>query len=531
MQTTTTISSGRLEGVRCRGGVVFRGVPFASVTPGDGRFRAPGPAASWTGTRRADQRGRAAPQRAALSRRLHRYSAVPAAGWSEDCLHADVYTPDCARRGLPVMLWIHGGGYSHGSGSFWIYGGDRLCARGDVVVVAVNYRLGAFGNADLRWLHGSDAEANVGLRDQLAALRFVRDEIEAFGGDPGNVTLFGQSAGAMSIGALMAAREARGLFHRAVLQSGAARNVHPPAEARRVAEQLLGELGIDPDRRDALARLRATPAEALLGAQLAVAARIRLPLGMLAWQPCADDALLPRTPEDALRAGAETPVPLLVGTNRDEWKMFTATDARRRQLDERTLRDYLGRTLERDGVAGRVDVDDVLSVYASDADTGARRSPADVWMAFQTDRVFRCPAVELADARAAQGVPTWLYRFDRAPAALRERVGACHSLELPFVFGTLRSPALRAAFAWPPAALRLSDEMQDAWIAFARHGDPTAVEAPSGPGGWTRYRGADDEARVFGGRVGAVPAAAAATRRLWARLSPPPPASTRAAPA
>lgn len=516
VQNSTSIRSGRLEGERRGDVAVFRGVPYATVNASDGRFRRASRVESWSGTRVAVRKGPVAPQRSALPRRMHRYSAVPAAGWDEDCLSVDVFTPGCELHGLPVLVWIHGGGFSHGSGSFWIYDGGRLAARGGVVVVAINYRLGALGNLDLRWLDptGSGFEANVGLRDQLDALRWVRDEIEAFGGDPGNVTVFGQSAGAMSIGALLDAPEARGLFERAILQSGAARNVHAPDDARRVAEAFVIELGLDPDAGDTPARLRRTAPAELLRAQQAVGARIRLPLGMLAWQPCVDGGLLGAAPSEAIADPSVPAVPLLIGVNRDEWKMFTATDARRRRLDASTLRGYVARTLGRDRVDGEVDVDEVLDLYTSDPETGTARKPADAWVAFQTDRVFRRPAVELADAYAARGAPTWFYRFDRAPVVMADRIGACHALELPFVFGTLRSPALRLAFAWPAGAHQVSDRMQAAWVAFARGGDPN--DGSGDP--WPRYRNGDGRARVFGGRDVEAAAATEPIRRLWSRL-------------
>lgn len=527
MKTHTMLRAGRLAGETSRSGVVFRGVPYASVTPGAGRFREAGPVTAWRGTRSATRRAPAAPQRAALPAWLRWSSAVPPGGWDEDCLSLDVYTPGCHRRGLPVMVFLHGGAFSHGSGGFWIYRGDRFAAR-NVVMVSIHYRLGAFGNLDLRWLDPDSTVANVGLRDQIAALRFVRDEIEAFGGDPGNVTVFGQSAGAMSIAALLACPAARGLFHRAILQSGAARNVHGEDAARAVADRLLEELGITVQGREAVARLRAVPAGALLRAQQAVSIGHRLPLGMLPWQPCVDGDLLPEDPLAAVRRGAADEMPLLVGVTRDEWKMFTATDPRRRNLDEPTLRGYLARTLERDGLADETDVDEVLGAYAHDPERDTDRPPADVWVAFQGDRVFRRPAVDLADAHAARGGRTFFYRFDRAPSIARDRVGACHAIELPFVFGTIRAPLLRAAFAWPPDAVALSNRMQAAWVELARAGVPGADRTTA----WPRYVAGEGLARVLGGRVAAAPAAPDGLRRFWSKLSPPTrEVATRAAPA
>lgn len=525
MGAQVTIRCGRIEGERFDGGVAFRGIPYATFVAGDGRFRAALPVQAWRGVRDARRPGPAAPQQAGLPRWLRRYGAVPAAGWSEDCLTLDIHTPACDDRGRPVLVFLHGGAFSHGSGSFWIYSGERFARRGDVVVVSIQYRLGAFGNLDLRWLGGEDVVANVGLRDQLAALAFVRDEIAAFGGDPTNVTVCGQSAGAMSLGALLGSRAATGLFRRAILQSGAARNVHDEAASRGVAARWLDELGVAPDGPATIRRLRALPAGELLRAQHVVSARHRLPLGMLAWQPALDGDLLTAPPLDAI-ARAEGPgVPLLIGTNRDEWKMFTATDARRRRLDASTLRRYLGRTLERDGLDGSTDVDEVLEVFGRDPETARPRRPGEIWEAFQGDRVFHRPAAELALAHAARGASVHFYRFDRAPALFAARVGACHAIELPFVFGTVRAPLLRAAFARPTDPVALADEMQDAWIGFARSGDPGGGDA----GPWPAIGSMGDPVRVFGGAIRSTGLAPAALRRFWAKVSGPGPASNREA--
>ena len=520
MKTTITTRSGRLEGEEQKGVVVFRGVPFASASAGEGRFRAPQVVTPWSGTRLARRSGAAAPQGAMLSRLIPNYSAVPAAGWAENCLHAEVYTPACDRRRRPVMLWIHGGGYSTGSGSFWIYDGSRLARRGDVVVVAINYRMGVFGNLDLSWTGSEVTDTNVGVRDQLAALRWVRDEIEAFGGDPENVTLFGQSAGAMSIGNLMASPEAEGMFHRVILQSGAMRHVHDADEGRRIAHEVILQLGLDPDQNNVVEKMRALSAETLLEAQQAMRFRLKLPIGTLAWQPTVDGDLLPRRPLDLIRSGGAVCCPMLIGVTRDEWKMFTAADARRRKLDEPMLRDYLVQTLERDAISGRVDVDDLLDHYGHDREKGTRRGLIEIWEAFQSDRVFRRPAIEMADAYAEGDAPTWVYRFDRAPSVLSERVGACHAIELPFLFGTLRHPFLRAAFAWPPDALKLSDAMQDAWAHFAHHGRPNDEFASQSEASWPQYRSGEGELRILGGREKRAPAADDLERQFWERLTP-----------
>ena len=240
MSESVLTPSGRLSGTRRRGRVVFRGIPYAQPPVGALRFRAPLPVKPWSGEREAVRFGPSAPQVGAENPLVRRFVGSPA-GQSEDCLYLNVWTPALDARRRPVLVFIHGGAFLMGSGASALYDGSRLAARGDAVVVTLNYRLGALGSLALRDVlpGGELVDSNLGLRDQTAALAWVRESIAAFGGDPENVTVFGESAGVMSIGALLGAPEARRLFRRAILQSGAAHNVSSHTYARRVAELFL----------------------------------------------------------------------------------------------------------------------------------------------------------------------------------------------------------------------------------------------------------------------------------------------------
>jgi para-nitrobenzyl esterase len=514
-----------VEGREERGLLIFRGIPFARPTGGEHRFRAPRPIGAFAGTVDASRFGQASPQGQASLGALRRWSAVPRAGAGEDCLNLNVWTPaaDAGRR--PVLVWVHGGGFGHGSGSFHLYSGDRLARKGDVVVVTFNYRLGVLGGLDLRSFPGGEAsDSNLSLRDQIAALEWVASNIEAFGGDPANVTLFGQSAGAISAAALLASPRGAGLFQRAILQSGAGDHVHRPAQARRLATLLLEKLGLDPARGDVVEALRAMHWEALLTAQHQVRSQHGLPLGQLAWQPVVDDDLLSDLPRARFERGEAAEVPILIGTNLDEWKMFTATDAKRRRLDEDTLRGYLARTfagadhalVAGPGVEAReAIVEKALALYRTGPD-GGTRSPAELWAALQGDRVFRHPALRLADAHARRGAKTWCYRFEWKPPLAPNRVGACHALELAFVFGTLRSLGLRPLFGASSAALALSDRIQSAWLAFARSGDPNV----EGAGAWPIYRPDTGRVALLGGSAPTDGAMDSALRGFWDELCP-----------
>ena len=509
---------GAVAGIEERGVLAFRGIPYARSTAAAGRFRAPEPVAPWADTLDASRFGRASPQATGSSRPLRRFSAVPESGVGEDCLNLNVWTPatDGGRR--PVLVWLHGGAFSHGSGSFHLYSGDRLARRGDVVVITVNYRLGVFGGLHLEsFAGGGEVDSNLALRDQVAALEWVRENVEAFGGDPGNVTLFGQSAGAMSAATLMASPPPAGLFHRVILQSGGATNVHSPQLARRLAEIYLEGLGLDPDRADIVESLRRMDARELLAAQIRMGTGHGVALGQLMWQPTLDRELVSEIPQASFRAGRAAALPLLIGSNLDEWKMFTATDKKRRTLDEDTLRQYLVRTFEAGpggneggGEIARARAETAFALYRVSAQ-GTPRSPGDIWASLQTDRVFHHPAIELAEAHAGRGAPTWFYRFDWVPPLAPRRVGACHSIELPFVFGTLRTPWLRPLFGASSRALVLSDRIQDAWLSFARNGDPnTATDTP-----WPRYEKEEGRATLLGGRAESERAMDPALRQFW----------------
>jgi para-nitrobenzyl esterase len=404
---------------------------------------------------------------------------------------------------------VHGGAFVLGAGSSSLYDGAQLAASGDVVVVTINYRLGALGFLDLSRIHPGRTVANAGIRDQIAALEWVRDNIEAFGGDPENVTVFGESAGGMSVGTLLGTPAARGLFARAILQSGAAHNVSSPQQAAQVAEGFLEALG-----RPSLDELEQTSVSALLSAQRDTTLRLTMGLGTMAWQPSVDGDLIPTQPLETLARGGGARVPTLVGTNRDEWKLFLIADRKARSLDEDALRRRLARALPDREVGGRALAQHAIEHYR-EALIGPRGmpEPGDVWEAFQSDRIFHYPARRLAEEQSAHA-PTWQYVFGWTAPALRDRMGACHGMEIPFVFGTLRDPALRALSAFAPTARKLSDRMQRAWLEFARSGDPRHEELPD----WPAFEPEDGASLLFSRRLRLERAPFAERLRFWREM-------------
>jgi len=478
---TATTRSGRVRGRLARaGGLCFLGIPFAQPPVGELRLRAPEPVTPWSDVRDARRRGASAPQAGVDNWLVRRFIGSASAGQSEDCLYLNVWTPalDGGRR--PVLLFLHGGAFVMGSGSTLLYDGARLATRGDAVVVTTNYRLGALGSLDLRAALGtSEVPANLCLRDQLAALAWVRANIDAFGGDPEAITLFGESAGAMSVGALLGVPAARGQFRRAILQSGAADNVSTPEQSARVAERFLKHLG---PHGESLARLRAAPLGELLRAQRETALALALQLGGLAFQPCIDGDLLPASPLDAVAGGAAKDVALLVGTNRDEWKLFLLADARARRMDEAGLRRRFARVLP------EAEVERAFEAYRRAPHPHRGDEPRERWSSFQGDRVFHWPAARLLELAGQHSRENFAYSFTWSPPLAGDRIGACHGLELPFVFGTILEPWLRPWLGAMPGARKLSHRVQEAWLAFARTGQPGHAGLPFWPAHDTEKR-------------------------------------------
>jgi para-nitrobenzyl esterase len=468
---------GTLEGTTEDGGIhVFRGVPFARAPVGPLRFAPPAPPEPWTGVRAALEFGPVSHQ-SAIGLGFMGAGQQPQ---SEDCLFLNVWTPglDGARR--PVMVFFHGGAFIIGAGSEPLYDGRRLALRGDVVVVTANYRLGALGYLAPACLRDGESGAcgNWGLLDQVAVLEWVHDNIEGFGGDPGTVTIFGESAGSGSVTTLMGTPRARGGFVRVIAESGTPW-VATADEAQGNAERLAGLLGIDAT--DATA-WRGVPAPSFVEAQqqlmlgAAGGGGVRLDSGMMAFRPTVDGAVLPVSPWEAVAHGAAAGVDLLIGSNRDEMKLFNMMDPGLADLDDDGLLERLAALL--DGPDTR------RAVEAYRTARHARGEPVDakeLWPAMVSDQFFRAPAGRFAALQAEHAVDTYAYLFCwESPIAA---LGSPHAIELPFVFGTFDVPMVDVFAGSGREVERLCAVVQDAWLAFARTGDPAT--AALGP--WPRY--------------------------------------------
>ncbi|GAA2247347.1 carboxylesterase/lipase family protein [Herbiconiux moechotypicola] len=469
-------SAGLVRGARARGLRWWRGIPFAAPPVGPLRFRAPAPVQRWTGVRDARDFGPVALQ----SRDGNFIGSSTRTVMAEDCLSLNVLRPDDDSTGLPVMVFIHGGAYSVGSSAEYPRNGEALVREGGVIYVSVNYRLGALGYLDLTRYSTPERpiESNLGLRDQIAALRWVRDNIAAFGGDPGNVTLFGESAGANAVTTLMATPSAHGLFARAIAQSSPANAIYPPEVTAVWAEEFLELLveAVDTDGVESTTDDLAGRILAEADAQELVAAAVTLTLktpdahpGTIVLSPVIDGELLPERPLDAFKEGRAARVPLIIGTNDREGSLFTG------RLD------ILATTPKRiRAIFARTKKGARKAIKAEYPGLPARRAAAD----FAGDFAFWYPSVKVAE-RHARFAPVHFYRFDIAPRLVRlAGFDATHGLELYAIFDRMDGWFGRTmtALGGRKAFKAASRRMRARWIAFARDGSPESDD-----GEWPVY--------------------------------------------
>jgi para-nitrobenzyl esterase len=459
-------SAGVVKGVVEPSGVtVFRGVPFAAPPVGERRFAPPALVTPWEGQRPALEFGPASLQQVdplsmVIPGAERNYYSPATATFSEDCLYLNVFTPAVDDKARPVMVWIHGGGFITGSGGAEWYDGTSLALHHDVVVVTINYRLGLLGSL---YLGDLDPDAtNFGMRDQVASLEWVRRNIAAFGGDPDNVTIFGQSAGGMAVGALLASPLAAGLFHRAIIQSGNVDTFMPVEYGPLVLQGVLAALKIGPG--DIIADLRTVSTLRLLELQKSE----ELPK-----LPTLDGVTIASDPLRFVREGRGADVPLLIGNTSVEnrlWQVLGAPLPAPSFDLAAALAGYLG-----DGGLGA----EAASLYRHDS----AASDPDLWYAATSDASWVAPSRSLADAHAAAGRPTYSYDFALASSVL----GSAHSVEIPFVFDVLDHAGiddlLGAEVVTEPAVHELAARVSAAWASFARTGTPELESIAE----WPRY--------------------------------------------
>jgi len=456
-------AQGLVKGTTSQGICIWKGIPYAKAPVGNLRFRDPQPADNWTGVKDATAFGPVALQ---MKRVL-----IGNEKQSEDCLFLNVWSPAADGKKRPVMVWIHGGGFVGGSGSQDLYDGAQLSKKGDLVIVSMNYRLGPLGFLYFNDLPGSKGnfDSNLGIKDQVAALKWVKENIAAFGGDPAQVTIFGESAGGISVETLMSIPATQGLFKRAIVESGPAGDVWSPVLATRLTNIFLKELNISTD---SLSKLRNVPADSISTAMLRLMKAMKAdPTLPKTCAPTVDGSYIPHDLLTAIQSGQSKGVDLLIGTNKDEANLFAMKRLKMAPINEEQLKPYMV----------RFKAEDQNKLKAAYKGYPSKSSI----LALITDGIFTMPSARFAELQSAHA-NTYMYRFDWASKPIKAvGLGACHGIELPFVFGSFNTKLGKKIllFADTKRIHELSNEIQQDWINFARTGNPNNP----GTDNWKKY--------------------------------------------
>ena len=453
---------GLVRGARERAVYAWKGIPYALPPIGKYRFKPPHPPEPWDGIRDAARYGAVPCQSDGyLISQFGEKSYV----MSEDCLNLNIWSPAADGGKRPVLVWFYGGSYVSGTANAPLYNGASFAERGDLVFVGVNYRLGILGFLHLGEIAGEEyaASGNNGLLDQIAALEWIRDNIEAFGGDPDRVTIFGESAGAASVATLMAMPKARGLFHRGIMQSGSHKKIIDVETAAERARWALRQLNIPEKEWE---RLLLVEAERLVELTAAAARQ------QVEFIPLVDGVSLPEHPLTAYGKGAARDIPVMMGTTLDEMRLMYVYDPHWADFpDDEAALEWFDRRFG--------PFPDEIKQYYVHLDMPGEPF-AHKLIAMLNYKSFELPMQQIARRQLAHGAPVWLYRFDWRGTGMNGLLGACHASELPYVFNNLDAPRARI-LCGDRMDGELALRMHRAWIAFARSGDPNTPDLPHWP--------------------------------------------------
>jgi para-nitrobenzyl esterase len=466
-RTLAETKYGKLKGIEEGGVCAWKGVPYAKPPVGSLRFREAQPPESWQGVRDASKFGPNCAQTPNLSRK----ACWGTSEFSEDCLYLNIWSPGADDRRRPVMVWIHGGFFRQGMGSYSYFNGASFAEQGDLLLVTINYRVGPLGFFQLADIGGEEyaASGNNGLLDQVAALKWIQDNIAAFGGDPQRVTIFGQSAGGRSVGALLATPKARGLFSQAIIHSGGIQTYADRKTAGKLANEMLASLHVQPDE---LAKLVDIPVEKIVEATPPP----RAGNGM---EPNVDGVFLPQRPLEAVEAGWAKDIRIMVGHTLNDF-IHNFDPNWERMNDEEILQDFADRV----GDAWP----EISEYYLNQGENG--RTLVEKLLPLLIYNEFTYPALKLLELQDNHGSPAWFYRFDwKNPM----NGYATHGLELPFVFNNLNAPGVDTMVGESSERQALADQMHQAWIAFAHNGVPNTTSIPN----WPSYRAENRAVMLF----------------------------------
>ncbi len=480
--TVVSIDAGLVRGEQVHEVHRFLGIPYAQSIAGKNRFMPPQPVVPWDGIKDTVRFAESSPQQGAdptgatpVSPAFETPEYVES---GDNSLALNIWTPEKADGTLPVMVWLHGGGWTSGSGSCYIYDGEHLASRGDVVVVTINHRLGASGFTDFSRIIGGEFtdSSNLGIQDIIAALEWVRDNIASFGGDPDLVTIFGESGGGWKVATMLGVPSAEGLFDHAIMQSGPLTRFLTPDESDALASSMLKELGITKENYEKLNELSAQDimdAEARVMANSSMASMMSAPGFPTGFWPVVDGDIIPDHVFDGTPAPSSTDVPLLIGTNGTEFTLFMTGDQQAFNLDEAGLQARMN------GMFGPDLTGMILSIYTRDF---PEYDPSGIWFRIVSDFMMGTLNNEIMDVRSIEGAaPVYSFRFDWQTPIDDGKLYSPHTIEIPFVFNNANTEAGIIMTGGGEDAQKLAETVSSAWVEFAKTGKPVADNLPEWP--------------------------------------------------